>query len=224
MAEKTRLITASLINSIDWLQKCPPSWQLKAYNDLKGMLSGIWSTPTIEIQRGMDFEREINAHLSAGNTNISYPDVKKTEVLNWFLSHIPSGMEQQKVFKKYPEIDGRKYCVYCKTDLYLPGSLKDIKTTQSYKPGKYLETFQHILYMYAADEIEFEYLIATFDKETQKVIGTESEKYEASYLESASSQAIKIELKVIERIREVEKFLLKYPELLELYNTKFCKY
>lgn len=224
MQEKTRLITASLINSIDWLSKCPPSWQLKAYNDLKSMLSGIWSTPTVEIQRGMDFEKEINRlatlrDASTGTFEFTCESFKDSEVKNWFLAHIPEGSEQQKVFKKYPEIDGRKYCIYCKTDLYKPRALKDVKTTQSYKPGKYLETFQHILYMYASEETFFEYLIAKFDKETQKVTGTEIEVFNDSGVGLAM-----LEMKVFNRIREVEKFWIKYPELGELYNTKFCKY
>lgn len=225
MAEKTRLITASLINSIDWLSKCPPSWQLKAYNDLKNMLSGIWSDPTPEIKRGMDFEKKINQLLifrdnPPGDSSSGFMD-DLTSTEEWFLDRIPEGMQQQKVFKKYPEIDGRKYCIYCKTDLYKPGDLKDIKTTQSYKPGKYLETFQHILYMYAAEETSFEYLIATFDKETQKVTGVEMETCKAP---PSDKVEYSIENTVFNRIREVEKFLLKYPELLELYNTKFCKY
>lgn len=89
----SRLITASLVGSIDWLTSCPPSWKPKAEEDLKNQLSRIWVEPPADspLRLGQDFEKMVYAH--ADRKLVTH---EGSEHFQWFVEQCRGGVFQKK--------------------------------------------------------------------------------------------------------------------------------
>jgi hypothetical protein len=58
------------------------------------------------------------------------------------------------------EINKTKYLLYGRADIVKRDTIYDIKTTKEYKLGKYMDSCQHLFYMYCMNINNFAYLVA----------------------------------------------------------------
>lgn len=210
----SRLITQSLVGSVDWYTNCPPDWREKARADLVNQLSraSFEGEPPTVIRRGYLFEDAVRDH-------VIRESVKASEHFLWFLEQCRGAVFQKKV-KRYVEIDGVEYCLYGRIDAWFVNVIKDIKTTGRYGGrDKYLNSFQHKLYCYIERIPSFVYLIAEFDgpQSMGPVIAHYAVDYQAPPLEE-------LEREVITKVKEVVDFLKSDEELYTLYTTSFSRY
>lgn len=206
----SRLITASLVGSIDWYLHCPVSWKEKAMTDLQNQLARVYADqmPTA-IELGIKFENTVYEH--ANNENITGSDHYK-----WFISECKGGEFQRKT-KCYLTIDGYEYCLYGKIDVWYPDIIKDIKTTSNYKgPQHYLDSIQHKIYCYSEKIKKFRYIVGEFD-ENQHLIGHHS-------IDWTTPDWDDLKIDLVRRIKGVISFLEMDDALFNLYTTKFSMY
>ena len=228
----SKLITTSLIGSIDWYKKAPRSiienttqtWKEKAYNDLENMLARKWTTPGKAAQRGMDFENRIYNILNVyaqtiDATEIEINNLICSEKFKEVLRRCEGGKFQQKN-KNYITVDGIEYCLYGKEDVTFPKLIIDIKTTMKYKESKYKDSFQHKIYLHNTGKKQFTYIIVIFHNEDSNTI--QEIKYVDIVVDDAKLAEYKIE--IINKIKEIKIFFDNMPELKKLYGTKYSKY
>jgi|GEM_PF-3574746 hypothetical protein len=205
----SRLITPSLIGSVDWFKKAPPSWKEKAYTDLTNTLSRIYTEPSPEIKQGMEVEHKLNSVLTEKNYSVKCSDNFR-KLINKCKNSV-----QQKKSKKIIDIEGESFCLYGKIDYLFPKQIIDLKTTKEYKPEKYLNSWQHKIYCYNEGIEDFLYLIAEMED------GKIEQVYELPYKVTAFEE---IEASICGKIIQTIRFLELDEHLYHLYNTKFCLY
>lgn len=197
-------MTATLLNAVQWLADCPPSWKERALESLRNTLTqGFTETPAT--RRGTAYEAQVNASLMRG---------EKFEGVQEPLNKL-RGMRQQKwiaplnittsdgVFTFRGKLD---YCGVPSTPFLerwegLP-TIVDLKTTGSeIKADRYLNNIQHVIYCLAENIPRFVYMPARFDSPTslepidvQEVIVDLTDTIEASMelLVSRISETIKV--------------------------------
>ena len=206
---KSRLITASLISSINWAKTCPASWKKKAWLDLENQLTRAPFTMSPEAQQGIDFEKEVYRRMLRGETD------KGSEEFQLIVKTCIGGKVQQK-HKRYLGIDIYEYCLYGKFDIEFEDRILDIKTTKKFKNYTYTKSFQHLLYMYIKELYDFYYIIAEWDDYPKiKQVVT---------IPILNQSPVDIEIEVLSTITEAMEFLESYATLWDAYNNKFCLY
>ena len=217
-----KLITPTLISSIDWLKKAPMSptkknpkitWKQKAYDDLVGILSRIWpkETPSY-IQRGIDFENAVQKVVEANSVGI----VKSSEHFKTVCKACEGGVFQKKT-KSIVEIDGVEYCLYGKIDVDLPTKIVDIKTTGNFKKDSYTKSYQHKIYCLNEQKEHFNYVVAEFDEDNKTIKDVHTVAYKVENFKE-------LEEDVHDKVREVIEFLQCDEDLWELYTKKFNQF
>lgn len=168
----TYLITTSILDNFEWLNNCPPSWRDRAY---AGIVSSIRRDPWKghqAAQRGMDFEAQIYSHAKLKNSNSG------SKHFQAIVNKCRGGKFQQ-VLKKEITVEGKKVVLYGKVDVLFPERILDIKTTENYRgASKYLNGWQHILYLYMSGLKDFSYLVALFEEYPSMTI---IDKYETPF-------------------------------------------
>jgi len=208
----SKLITTSLISSIQWLNNAPPSWQESAYTQLKNSLARKPWDPSPEIKRGIDFENKVYSCLKRQLFNIGSEDFQ------WFVNESKGGTVQYKT-KSFMTVNGVEYCLYGKLDLKFPNVIKDIKTTSNYKEQKYMESSQHIIYCHNEQIEDFEYLVAVFEKGKP-----ENKKMLSKHKIEIKVDLNKTEEMIIGYIKLVNDTLKTYDELRPLYDNVFNRF
>ena len=146
----SKLITPSLINSIDWLKCCPYTWKESAREQLKNLLARKWTEPNKVVRRGIDFENAVYRIIKSGKEikSLKSSDLFKNVIricMGWKpvkgetgkTIYIPNTwtygkeIKIQQVNKSIITIKGIKYCLYGKEDITHPETILDIKTTSS---------------------------------------------------------------------------------------------
>ena len=227
--KKSLLITASLFGSVKWLKDCPPSWQEKAYDDLKGMLARDrpWE-PSEEIKRGMDFEKTIQRIIEKANRD----ELNLSENFNKVLDEFSPKGRFQVVTKSFMDIADDNYCLYGKID-YIhreENVIKDIKATGSIPrksfDDKFLNTLQHKIYCHNEKINNFRYVVAYFkdykDDNNNKVVVKPI--HEVIYVDYRVDDFEKQAEEIREAIGGLMQFFDQYPELKNLYLTTFSRY
>lgn len=123
----SRLVTASLIGSINWYKNCYPTQKQKAAKDLRNMLARIATPASPALLLGIKFE---NAVCKA--TALKPEEVAGNDHFKWIVEETRGGQFQRKTTSML-NIDGYDYCLYGKIDAWFPDIIKDIKTTSNYK-------------------------------------------------------------------------------------------
>lgn len=155
------LMTPTLWDSIDWLQKSPASWKTRAYTSLSNTLNRIWA-PTDAIKRGIAFEEQI----CYGQNPIDEiaPELKGKFNMAYAMIHA-EGHSFQKKAKKIVEYDNKEFCLYGKMDVAFPDLIIDIKTTGNYRgKSSYLSKWQHKVYTWLTRIKDFKYIVFEFDE------------------------------------------------------------
>lgn len=231
----SKLITPTLLDSIDWYNKCPPSWKQKAFNDLNGTLNRVPWEPNEEIKRGMAFEALIceNLHKPLDEFLAVFDKCPARNDMNLFysLGHEKNGALsiQQRKLKRYVTVDGVEYLVFGKEDLFRfgpPRQIIDIKTTHSYKgASSYLNKNQHVLYTFGEKGGEFIYAVAEFDDSPHDLEGKERKEL-VEYCTDVHIIDATLDLdyateETIKRIRNAMHFIESDSEFAKAYHTKF---
>jgi len=211
------LITPTLLDAYDWLNKAPRSWKKKAFDDFSNKLHRTKWDPTPAIKRGIDFEKKVYA-----NCNRDLDTFKSSEIFKEVCNDCKGG-DFQKVLKKVIMVDGREFLLYGKTDAWFPTVIKDIKTTKNYKgQSKYLGGWQHKVYCYIDNNVHFEYLVVEWSDEIEeddKLVPAEVFKIHYTMEDRA---AVKEE--IVEQIREMMQFIDTDDILAKAYYKTFNKY
>jgi hypothetical protein len=210
----SKLITASLISSVDWLKKCPSNWKDKAYQDLFNQLARVYPKEIpMPIKRGIEFETTVQSQVESGR----WKDVKSSEHFKKVCS-LCAGGEFQVKSKSYITVRGVEYCLYGKIDNKFSDLINDLKATGNFKKDSYTKSFQHKIYCHNEQIKNFNYIVAEFEKESMTKI---KEVHEVP-IHIADLRQNEQEIK--DKIIEVIDFISCDDELLELYNKSFCKY
>lgn len=208
------LITATILDSYKWYKECPASWEQKAHDDLLNALNRIWTPPTPEILRGMNFERAICS--SFGNSREEFVE-QFGEVAATFYDRCKDA-KQQVVYKRDLDIGDTQYLLYGKADIVRPDRIIDIKTTARWKGNhNYLGKRQHLLYIAASGIPKFEYIVAVFDN-PESLKPTTVQEIDASL---SVDEALN---RITDSVVEFMDFLHGNPEFDEAYRTRFNRY
>lgn len=169
------LITSSLLDSFDWLQNCPKSWQKKAIADFVAMIRREKRPTSPECQRGIDFENLVCKHYNLSESEYIeflksyYKDLSGKNLNNAIRSTLAirktceGGKQQEKVMKDIV-IDGADYHLFGYADIILPNWIIDIKTTSHFKGNEaYLRRSQHRIYSLCTEKESFIYLVADYE-------------------------------------------------------------
>jgi len=219
--EKSCLVTQNLISSINWCMSAPNSvikpekggdgqmtWKQKAYDDLHNIVNRV-KTPFPEPARqGVEFEKQVYKCASSVTMKGSKNFQEVVNAVKGYEFYQKGGLTKL--------IGGHQCYLYAKYDAIRKGDkLIDIKTTASYKPGKYLNGFQHKLYCYIADIDWFKYVIAEWDK-YPKIKDVYEEVFEVTDKEMLEKE---IEYTIMDAFE-----LLKDLNLWDAYRETYCLY
>ena len=72
---------------------------------------------------------------------------------------VKNGLWQQSV-KKEIKVGNQEFLLYGRTDVIKRDTIYDIKFTSNYELGKFLDSIQHLIYLYCSDLPNFSYLIS----------------------------------------------------------------
>jgi len=218
---RTLLMTPTLWNSIDWLQKCPPSWKEKAYTDLSNTLNRIFtSNPAVE--RGMSFERDIcNKRMDTGKYDVA-ADLNEKYEKAFNMIHAEGYGFQHKT-KKIMSFDGKDFLLYGKMDVFNPegGPVIDIKTTGNFKgDSSYLSGWQHKVYCYCTERDEFIYIVYELTDLPGNIVALK----DIHFVEYKVTSFAVLEEELRCKLESVVKFLRSDVKLKEAYMRKFNQY
>jgi len=214
------LITPTLMDSHDWLKKCPQSWKEKAYNDLLNTLRRAPWTPNKAVQQGIKFEKFVyhwanqkDRHEKLTSMGASEQFIKFCDKMNGFLFD-----QKGKAFVK---IDECEYCLYGRYDGIKPKEIiKDIKTTKKFKQQSYIEKWQHKFYTYIEKIKLFSYEIVEWkdaDNDDYAIGNTYTVSYEVQDFEANKKE-------IIEKIKDFISFINDDKELKDAYYNKYNLY
>lgn len=220
--KKKCLITQDLVSSVKWYLEAPntvikpekggdgeQTWREKAYLDLCGKLRREKRPFPEAARRGVEFEKTVyrcaGKELQSGSEEFR----QVCNLVSGFKFYQKGGIEV--------EIAENKCYLYAKYDAILEDKsyIIDIKTTQSYKEGKYLKGFQHKLYCVISGANLFNYTIVEWD-EYPKIKAVHNEHFEVKDRELLKSEVY----------TEIEECLsvIKDLGLWEDYRNKYCLY
>jgi len=235
VAEKSCLITTSLIGSIEWYKTAPdtptkadPSitWAQKARVDLENTLNRVYETNEAA-ERGNEFEKKLysvankikpKTKWGVFDEDYDLSDQPGSKEFKQMLAEVAGGI-YQKNGKMKTEIAGEQCLLFGRYDVWYEDRVKDVKTTGNYKKGKYLNTFQHILYLYLTGYKKFEYNVAEWD-EYPKIKRVYKETFEIG--KDMSEKELKINVE--QTVAEALDFLKNTDNYWELYKNNFCLY
>ena len=118
-------------------------------------------TPTTEAQqKGLDFEDAINFY-SQDRSNLS-EEVNKlacSDVIFDIANIVKGGLWQQ-TCKKDLQVGNNTFLLYGRMDVVKRDTIYDIKFTSNYELGKFLDSSQHLIYLYCTELPNFKYLVS----------------------------------------------------------------
>lgn len=147
------LLTPSLYSSWSYFY----SSEKKTKQDFLNTLLKIKEPPTENMLKGIKLEEDIRS-VCEGRPWSSNEDEDWGSVVLNIAEIVRGGLWQESVSKEV-NIFGMTFLLYGKADNVKRDWIYDIKFTENYDIGKYLENIQHDLYMVCAEIPNFSYLI-----------------------------------------------------------------
>ena len=151
------LITPTLINSYQYYINDGFKSPADSRADFLKTLSRERFEPNEAMQRGIDFEEEIFNQCSlekeVGKKLTSNP------ICDAVVKIVKGGIWQQ-TCKKNLQVGDKEFLLYGKIDVVKQDTVYDIKFTSNYELGKFLNSAQHLIYLYCTGLPKFQYLIS----------------------------------------------------------------
>jgi len=227
------LITPTLINSYQYYINDEFKSPADSRADFLKTLSRERFEPNEAMQKGIDFEDDIKFYCETGffkgmgkvideseldfrdeyEMHIIYPKqiVKHNEpeyVIDYVIKDIgdiiKGGLWQQ-TCKKEIKVGNQEFLLYGKMDVIKRDTIYDIKYTRNYELGKFLDSAQHLIYLYCTGLPKFQYLIS------------DGEDY---WIEDYHNH-INIENEIKSKISDFLSYLENDKEAKELFKTKW---
>lgn len=155
------LITPTLLNSFAfYTQEIEYKSEEEQRQEFLQTLKRVKSEPTEAMQRGIDFENAVNFY-SQYHSHQSEDTCKLlcSNVIFDLAQIVKNGFWQQ-VVKKDIIVGNQEFLLYGKCDVIKANTIYDIKFTSNYDIGKYLNSSQHLIYLYCSGLSKFQYLIS----------------------------------------------------------------
>jgi len=180
------LITPTLINAYQYYINDEFKSPADSRADFLKTLSKEKFKPTEAMQKGIDFEDDIKlycetnrlvpseairdkrffwkgGYLDATNSK-EYTDLnnKFNDYLDVIIpiANIVKGGLWQQTCKKDLKVGNKEFLLYGKMDVIKRDTIYDIKFTDNYELGKFLDSSQHLIYLYCTGLPKFQYLIS----------------------------------------------------------------
>ena len=154
------LITPTLLNSFQYYIQDEYKSPADSRADFLRTLSRERFEPNEAMQRGIDFENDIKI---ATEYKYEYWQDNKTveydSVIDCLANIVQDGIWQQ-TCKKDLTIGNQEFLLYGKCDVVKRDTIYDIKFTSNYEVGKFLDSAQHLIYLYCLDLPKFQYLVS----------------------------------------------------------------
>jgi hypothetical protein len=198
------LITPTLINSYQYYINDEFKSPADSRADFLKTLSRERFEPNEAMQKGIDFEEHINQ--LTNNLPSTFND-KNKEYISCVIdiaNIVNSGLWQQ-TCKKDLQIGNQEFLLYGKMDVIKRDTVYDIKYTGKYELGKFLDSAQHLIYLYCTGLPKFQYLIS------------DGEDY---WIEDYHNH-INIENEIKSKISDFLGYLENDKEAKELFKTKW---
>jgi hypothetical protein len=167
------LITTSLLNSYQYYINDEFKSPADSRADFLKTLSREKFEPTEAMQKGIDFENSIQRYcvdeFEPTNRIIIHLDNGEEEEINEWDDYstcviccgrvVKDGLWQQ-TCKKDLQVGDKEFLLYGRIDVLKRDTIYDIKFTSKYELGKFLDSAQHLIYLYCTGLPKFQYLIS----------------------------------------------------------------
>lgn len=159
------LITPSLLGSFSWYLSDESE---DARQKFLQILRRERTPTTPAQQKGLDFEeaikevcetKEIEQVFHFSNFEDFDDRIREAEIVNSLAAIVKGGLWQQTV-KKDLTVGNQEFLLYGKCDVIKRDTIYDIKFTSNYEVGKFLDSSQHLIYLYCLGLPKFQYLIS----------------------------------------------------------------
>lgn len=152
------LITPTLLNSFQYYIQDEYKSPADSRADFLRTLSRERFEPNEAMQRGIDFENEIKT-IADKFIELKIEDYEAKSNLFKIADIVKGGLWQQ-TCKKDLTIGNQEFLLYGKCDVVKRDTIYDIKFTSNYEVGKFLDSAQHLIYLYCLDLPKFQYLVS----------------------------------------------------------------
>ena len=152
------LITPTLLNSFQYYIQDEYKSPADSRADFLRTLSRERFKPNEAMQRGIDFENEIKT-IADKFIELKIEDYEAKSNLFKIADIVKGGLWQQ-TCKKDLTIGNQEFLLYGKCDVVKRDTIYDIKFTSNYELGKFLDSAQHLIYLYCLDLPKFQYLVS----------------------------------------------------------------
>ena len=152
------LLTPSLLNNFSYYIQ--DDWKSPADSraDFLKTLSRERFAPNEAMQKGIDFEDKILRMATLNLLPAEFND-EQDSVIESISKVVKGGLWQQSV-KKEIKVGNQEFLLYGRTDVIKRDTIYDIKFTSNYELGKFLDSSQHLIYLYCSRLPNFSYLIS----------------------------------------------------------------
>ena len=152
------LLTPSLINSFQYYIQDEYKSPADSRADFLKTLSREKFEPNQAMQNGIFFEDSVN-DFCKGILKIEVKEPCYWDCVKSIGDIVKGGLWQQTV-KKDLTVGNQEFLLYGKCDVIKRDTIYDIKFTSNYEVGKFLDSAQHLIYLYCLDLPKFQYLIS----------------------------------------------------------------
>lgn len=149
------LITPTLINSYQYYINDEFKSPADSRADFLKTLSKEKFEPNEAMQKGIDFESQIKDFCDGVAIQAN-----ETHIGAIMIGEIVKGGLWQQTCKKDLQVGGKEFLLYGKMDVIKRDTIYDIKFTGNYELGKFLDSSQHLIYLYCTGLPKFQYLIS----------------------------------------------------------------
>lgn len=152
------LITPSLLSSYAYYIQDEFKSPADSRADFLKTLSREKFEPNEAMQKGIDFEDNIRAVVFDGMHDKGQI-IDASHPIEHIANIVVGGLWQQSV-KKEIKVGNQEFLLYGRTDVIKRDTVYDIKFTSNYELGKFLDSSQHLIYLYCSGLPNFSYLIS----------------------------------------------------------------
>jgi hypothetical protein len=159
------LLTPSLLNSYAYYISDEWKTPEESRADFLKTLSREKFEPNENMKLGIQLEDDIRELCENGEllriANFADEEIDLTSdyVIHNLANIVEGGLWQQSV-KKEIKVGNQEFLLYGRTDVIKRDTIYDIKFTSNYELGKFLDSSQHLIYLYCSDLPNFSYLIS----------------------------------------------------------------